>query len=219
MIAGARIVGGAQRGGRAAVANRRAGAGCGPAERRAERQKGPGRRGRRSQVVGVGIGRKNVDGRIAHLANESFLVGGRDEHAECVVEELLRSEHRNARIDVFGDRVVDTAAREREDVFVHVVERTRRPKVDRCAQRSFLDIRRRGLAHRERGEDFCREDVEVEAAPAVAGAVDVARSGLRGAFHAVDAHAGEAGSKTAHGNVSTFTAIGARERHARNALH
>ena len=40
-----------------------------------------------------------------------------------------------------------------------------------------------------------------------------------GAFHAVDAHAGEAGSKAAHGNVSTFATIGARERHAGNALH
>ncbi len=208
-IAGARIVGGAQRGSRAAVANRRAGTRCGPAEGRAERQKGPGRRGRRGQVVGVGIGRKNVDGRIAHLANEPFLISGRDEHAKCVVEEFFRREHRNARIDVFGNRVVDTAAREREYVFVHVIERTRSPKVDRCTQGSFLDIRRRGLAHRERGEDFCREDVEVEAAPAVAGAVDVARSGLRGTFHAVDAHAGEARSKAAHGNVSTFTAIGA----------
>jgi hypothetical protein len=42
---------------------------------------------------------------------------------------------------------------------------------------------------------------------------------LRRAFHAVDAHAREARSEAAHGNVAAFASIAARQRHAGDSLH
>jgi hypothetical protein len=63
------------------------------------------------------------------------------------------------------------------------------------------------------------EDVEVERAAAVAGAVDVGRARLGRALHGVDAHAGEGRAQAPDADVLAFAAVAARQRHARDALH
>src|SRR5688572_22480627 len=162
---------------------------------------------------------KDVHGGVTHVARVPLLEGRRGQNAEGVIEEFLAEEHRDARIHVFADFVVNAAARDREELVVAVVERARRLEVDRCAQRAFLDIRGRRLAYGELREDLGGKHVEVEGAAIVARAIDVAGTGLRGAFHAVDADLGETRAETANRDVAAFAAVAARERDTRHALH
>jgi hypothetical protein len=73
-------------------------------------------------------------------------------------------------------------------------------QVDRRAERAFLDVGRRGLAHVQLVEQFGGEDVEVEAATAV-------RTGRGLGLDAVDAHAGKVRTQTAHRNGAAFAAF------------
>ncbi len=211
-VAGARIdaAGGTRAavgGGGAARARNRAGTRGGPADGRAEREV-DGCRGS-ADVVSVGAEVEDIHRRVTCLAKVALLEGIRQQHAEGVVEEFLRREHRDARIHFLADFVPDAAAGEREHLVAVVIECTRRLEVHRGAQRAFLDVRRRRLAHGELREDLGGEHVEVEAAAVVARAVDVAGAGLCRAFHAVDAHVRELRAETANRDVAAFAAVAA----------
>ena len=157
---------------------------------------------------------------VAHLASVALLERERGQRPEGLIGEFFPEEHRHARIRaVLAHFVVDAPACDGEHRVLVVVERARGLEVHGGAQRAFLDIRGRRLAHGQLRKDFRREDIEVEAAAVVAGAIDVAGARLGRAFHAIDAHLGEAGRQAANRDVAAFAAITPRERHARNSLH
>ena len=167
----------------------------------------------------VGIGGQDVDGGIADFADVAFLIGDRAKDAEPSVVELLRDQQRSARVHLLGEFAVDAADGRAEREVLLAGQWLGCGQVDGCAERAFLDIGRGRLAYRERRKDLGRENVEIETTTVVAAAIDVGRSGLRRAFHAVDADARERRAQPADRNVAAFATVAAGKRDAGNALH
>jgi hypothetical protein len=167
---------------------------------------------------GAGRATGEVVGRVAALPAggvEAFRhrlalgIGHRGQHAEGLVLVGPAEQAGGARQDAVGD-AVEAALGRGGRLEAVIVERTAGLQVDRRAQRAFRRVGRLGLAHGDAVEQLRGEDVEVEAAAAVAAA------GGDG-VDAVDAHAGEVGVQAAHRDLVTFAAD-AVDGHARQAL-
>ena len=102
------------------------------------------------------------------------------------------------------------------DVGFGAIERTCRPHVDGAGGAAFDHARQRALVHCQLGEQFAREQVEVDLA---IGVLRVGAAG-RGDRHrrAVQQHPGEVGAETADRNVEAFTGDFAADGDARNAV-
>src|SRR5262245_37497749 len=114
-------------------------------------------------------------------------------------------------------QIVVTALQRAGNREVAEIERPRGPKINRRAERAFVDLRGRSLAHRERGEELRGENVEVESTLAIraARAVGAARGGQP--LHAIQANAREGRPEAANRNVPALAGV-ARDRDSRNPL-
>jgi hypothetical protein len=197
--------------------------GAGQAERAVGGVGALGRRGgrvlrrvaQRRAEAAVGAGRQQFDRLVAFLDGGALGIGHRDQGPEVAPGVGIQTGE--AGLGVARQVVVERLGAQ-GDGLAAIVERPAAAQVDRRAQRAFLDIGRRGLAHLDRVEQLRGEDAEVEARTAVGAAVDVRGAGGGDAFDAVDPHAGEAGVEAAHGDLLAFAAVAAGQRDAGNAL-
>jgi len=173
---------------------------------------------RRAEAA-VHAGAVQFHGLVAFLGRAPLRVCGRQQRADLAVcgVPAVRQQCRDARLRLLRQRVAAFLAAQAERAALEV-ERARRAQIDGGAERAFLDVGLRRLAHFEAVEQFRREHRKIEAASAVGAAVDVRGARRRDALDAVDAHACEAGVQAAHGDLLAFAAVAARQRHAGHAL-
>src|SRR3546814_6474758 len=106
------------------------------------------------------------------------------------------------------------ALREHSDMGARLVEGAGVAQVDGACDAAFQSRGRRRLGKVEAGEEFGREEVEVDFAIGAAAVRATVRRDLK--LRSVQQHAGEAGAKAANRDLRAFAAAVAVQAHARH---
>src|SRR6185503_20588446 len=86
-------------------------------------------------------------------------------------------------------------------------ERAAGDEIDGRPEGALIGARGGGLAHLERAEEVGGERIEVELAGAIGRGATVARSRGRQSLETIQAHDGEVGAETAHGDAAAFAVL------------